>query len=63
MLTDPGRRLLDTHVPDVVEAIGRWFTGPLTPEQLTALLDALRVVRGRVRPDAVAGASEAVAAG
>src|SRR2546423_12387114 len=58
VLTEPGRRLLDAHVPDVVEAIDRWFTGPLTPEQLAALLDALHVVRGRVRPEAVAGAEE-----
>jgi MarR family transcriptional regulator, 2-MHQ and catechol-resistance regulon repressor len=58
VLTDMGRGLLDAHVPDVIEAIRRWFTGPLTPDELAALLETLRMVRGRVRPDAVAGAAE-----
>jgi MarR family transcriptional regulator, 2-MHQ and catechol-resistance regulon repressor len=57
VLTDAGRQLLASHVPDVTEAIDRWFTGALTPEQLTALLDALHTVRGCVRPDATAGAT------
>ncbi|MDQ3611404.1 MAG: MarR family transcriptional regulator [Actinomycetota bacterium] len=56
VLTEAGIELLAAHVPAVIEAIQRWFTGALTPEQLAALLAALHTVRRRVRPDAAAGA-------
>lgn len=56
VVTDAGTALLAAHIPAVVAAIERWFTGALTPEQLDALLDALHAVRADVRPDAAAGA-------
>lgn len=56
VVTDAGAELLAAHVPAVVEAIERWFTGTLTPEQLDALLAGLHAVRAGVRPDAAAGA-------
>lgn len=56
VLSDAGAELLVTHVPAVVEAIERWFTGALAPAELAALLAALHAVRGRVRPDAAVGA-------
>lgn len=56
VLTGSGTELLAAHAPTVVEAIERWFTGSLRPEQLAALLDALHAVRQHVRPDAAAGA-------
>jgi hypothetical protein len=34
------------------------FTGPLTPEHHTAVLEALRVIRDRVRPEAAGGAGD-----
>lgn len=55
VVTDAGVELLTAHVPAVVEAIERWFTGALAPEQLDALLAGLHAVRAGVRPDAVAG--------
>ncbi|MBV9312304.1 MAG: MarR family transcriptional regulator [Pseudonocardia sp.] len=55
VLTNAGKELLISHIPDVTETIERWFTSALTPEQLAALLDALHAVRDHVRPDAVAG--------
>lgn len=56
VLTDAGDALLGEHVPAVIDTIEHSFTGMLPPEQLDALLGALRTIRGRVRPDAAAGA-------
>lgn len=56
VLTDAGAQRLSTVLPDVLATIERWLTGPLTPAQLEALSEALRVVRAAVRPDAAAGA-------
>ncbi len=44
--------VLDGHVA----LLDEWFTGRLSPEQLRALTDALRVVRDAVRPESLAGA-------
>lgn len=43
--------VLGPHLDDVE----KWFTGRLTNDQLSALTDALRVIRDAVHPDAVAG--------
>ena len=43
--------VLGPHLDDVEQ----WFTGRLTSDQLSALTDALRVIRDAVHPDAVAG--------
>jgi MarR family transcriptional regulator, 2-MHQ and catechol-resistance regulon repressor len=43
--------LLSGHLRD----IDRWFTGLLSPGQLSALLGALRILRDQVRPGATAG--------
>jgi DNA-binding MarR family transcriptional regulator len=63
VLTDPGcdviGPILQTHVRD----IDRWFTGLLTPGQLDALLEALRIVRDEVRPGATAGVVHAASMG
>ena len=49
--TDRVGGVIGGHLDDV-EA---WFTGLLSPDELGALTDALRVVRDAVHPDAVAG--------
>ncbi len=55
VLTDEGARRLAVVVPDHLADLDRWFTGALAPAQLAGLLDALRAIRDRVRPEAVAG--------
>lgn len=55
-LTDVGNELLLAHLPAVVDTIERNFTSMLKPDDLDTLLDALRTIRSRVRPDAAAGA-------
>lgn len=54
-LTDAGMErvvsVLGPHLEDVEE----WFTGRLTKDQLSALTEALRIIRDAVHPDAVAG--------
>ncbi len=55
VLTDPGRELVGDIVHTHVRDIDRLFTGLLTPGQLDALLEALRIVRDEVRPGATAG--------
>jgi DNA-binding MarR family transcriptional regulator len=56
-LTDKGAQRLTGVVPDHLADIAEWFTGALSPVQLAGLLDALRTVRNRVRPQATAGAA------
>jgi MarR family transcriptional regulator, 2-MHQ and catechol-resistance regulon repressor len=56
-ITKAGLARLDTVLPGHLELIDRWLTGPLTPDQLDALLTGLRIVRDGVRPEATAGAS------
>jgi MarR family 2-MHQ and catechol resistance regulon transcriptional repressor len=56
VVTDQGREKVAQVLPGHLELIERWLTGPLTDDQRLALLEALRLVRDRVRPDATAGA-------
>lgn len=55
VLTDAGMERLQAVLPRHIEDIETWFTGLLTPEQLTDFLAALRVIRDVVRPCATAG--------
>ena len=55
-ITQAGLARLDGVLPGHLELISRWLTGPLTPDQLDALLTGLRIVRDAVRPEATAGA-------
>lgn len=57
LVTAAGRDLMLTVLPGHVALIDRWFTSALDAGDLAAFGDALRAVRGRVRPDAEAGAS------
>ncbi|WP_433337683.1 MarR family winged helix-turn-helix transcriptional regulator [Spirillospora sp. CA-294931] len=54
VLTPEGAQRLADVLPDYLDTLERWFTGLLTPAQLHALEDALRVVRDAVHPDATA---------
>jgi DNA-binding MarR family transcriptional regulator len=55
-ITRSGLARLDAVLPGHVALIDQWFTGPLTPKQLDAVLAGLRIVRDGVRPEATAGA-------
>lgn len=55
-LTPHGVERVSSVLPELLEAIDRWFTGVLEPPQLDDLLEALRRIRDTVRPDAAAGA-------
>lgn len=57
-LTDTGLAHLEHLLPDLLQAIDHYLTGPLAPGQLDTLLDALRRVRQEVHPEALAGAKE-----
>jgi DNA-binding MarR family transcriptional regulator len=62
VLTDAGLERVTAAVAEHIEDVDRWYTGLLTPEQLSALVEALRIVRDTVRPEAVAGVAEAARA-
>ncbi|PXX68434.1 DNA-binding MarR family transcriptional regulator [Nocardia tenerifensis] len=55
VLTERGAERLEQVLPDYLAAVERWFTGLLTPTQLDALIEALRVVRDTTNPDATFG--------
>jgi DNA-binding MarR family transcriptional regulator len=57
VITAAGRRRLEKVLPGHLALIEEWFTGRLSPRQLTAMLDGLRVIRDAVHPEAAAGAS------
>jgi DNA-binding MarR family transcriptional regulator len=57
VLTDAGRARMEEVLPGHVDLIEHWFTGRLAPDQLAQMLDALRVVRDAVRPEATSGAA------
>ncbi|WP_205861220.1 MarR family winged helix-turn-helix transcriptional regulator [Planosporangium flavigriseum] len=57
VLTDAGRARMAEVLPGHLELIEHWFTGLLAPDQLAQMLDALRVVRDAVRPEATSGAA------
>jgi MarR family transcriptional regulator, 2-MHQ and catechol-resistance regulon repressor len=56
-ITDSGMDRVESVLGPHLDDVEAWFTGLLTDEQLTALTDALRVIRDAVHPDAVAGAA------
>jgi DNA-binding MarR family transcriptional regulator len=56
-ITRAGLARLDAVLPGHLQLVERWFTGRLSDGQLDAFLDALRVVRDAVRPEATAGAN------
>ncbi|GLX01360.1 MarR family transcriptional regulator [Microtetraspora sp. NBRC 16547] len=58
VLTDEGRDRLLSVLPQHLDDIERWFTGLLTPGQLTDFLTTLRLIRDVVRPCATAGVTE-----
>lgn len=55
-ITEAGTDRLGAVLPRHLADIETWFTGLLSPEQLSAFLEALRVIRDAVRPCATAGA-------
>jgi DNA-binding MarR family transcriptional regulator len=55
VITAAGRDRLAAVLPGHVALIDEWFTGRLTPAQLTSALAALRTIRDAVRPGAAAG--------
>lgn len=61
VVTPVGLEKVSAAVADHIKDVDRWYTGLLTPQQLQALTQALRVVRDTVRPEAVAGVDEAAA--
>ena len=60
-ITRAGLARLDAVLPGHLELVERWFTGQLSDGQLDAFLDALRMVRDAVRPEATAGANQPAA--
>ena len=52
VITASGKKRLDTVLPGHLALIDEWFTGRLSPTQLSTVLDALLVVRDAVRPGA-----------
>jgi MarR family 2-MHQ and catechol resistance regulon transcriptional repressor len=59
VVTDLGRSRVEAAVPEHIDLVQQWLVGPLTEAQLSALVEALRVVRDGVRPCATAGAAGA----
>jgi DNA-binding MarR family transcriptional regulator len=57
VITASGRKRLDAVLPGHLALIEEWFIGQLDPEQLDALLCALRTVRDAVHPQATAGSA------
>jgi DNA-binding MarR family transcriptional regulator len=55
VISATGRERLAAILPGHLDLIDRWFTGLLTPDQLDAMLEALRIIRDAVRPGATAG--------
>lgn len=60
-ITETGSGRLESAVGDHLRDIDRWYTGLLSDRQLSALTEALRVVRDAVRPESVAGVTDAAA--
>ncbi|MDP9864290.1 MULTISPECIES: MarR family winged helix-turn-helix transcriptional regulator [Streptosporangium] len=55
-ITEAGTDRLGAVLPQHLADIETWFTGLLTPEQLSTFLATLRIIRDAVRPCATAGA-------
>ena len=54
-ITDAGMDRVVSVLGPHLDDVEKWFTGRLTKDQLSALTDALRIIRDAVHPDAVAG--------
>ncbi|MFS1304246.1 MarR family winged helix-turn-helix transcriptional regulator [Streptosporangium longisporum] len=59
VITEAGTDRLGGVLPQHLADVETWFTGLLSPEQLDAFLDTLRILRDAVRPCATAGAEGA----
>jgi DNA-binding MarR family transcriptional regulator len=57
-ITESGNQRIKEMLRLHLEDVERWYTGQLTPPQLDALTEALRVIRDAVHPGAVAGTAE-----
>ncbi|MEU8384501.1 MarR family transcriptional regulator [Streptosporangium sp. NPDC048865] len=57
-ITEAGAERLGGVLPQHLIDIDTWFTGLLSPAELSAFLDALRTIRDAVRPCATAGADD-----
>lgn len=55
VITEAGIDRLQAVIPQHLADIETWFTGLLSPEQLNAFLETLRIIRDAVRPCATAG--------
>ncbi len=58
-ITDAGMERVVSVLGPHLDDVEKWYTGRLTADQLSALTDALRVIRDAVHPGAVAGAQSA----
>ncbi|MEV0234707.1 MarR family transcriptional regulator [Nonomuraea sp. NPDC050786] len=58
VLTDAGRKRLESVLPQHLKDIEEWFTGLLGEGELVAFLATLRKIRDVVRPCATAGAHD-----
>ncbi|MEV0324921.1 MarR family transcriptional regulator [Micromonospora echinospora] len=59
VVTRSGLDRLNETLPGHLKIIEQWFTGQLEPQELEALLHALRKVRDAVHPGAIAGSQAA----
>jgi DNA-binding MarR family transcriptional regulator len=59
VITEAGRTRLDETLPEHLELVQQWFIGQLTPDQLTQMLESLRILRDAVNPCATAGSTDA----
>ncbi|MFC0550432.1 MarR family winged helix-turn-helix transcriptional regulator [Planotetraspora thailandica] len=59
VLTEAGAERLKAVMPQHLNDIETYFTGLLTPQQLSDFLDALRIIRDVVRPCATVGVERA----
>jgi MarR family 2-MHQ and catechol resistance regulon transcriptional repressor len=62
VITDAGRSRMAEVLPGHIDLIDQWFTSLLPPDQLTQMLDSLRVIRDAVRPGATSGAARTAGA-
>ncbi|GGQ46051.1 MarR family winged helix-turn-helix transcriptional regulator [Couchioplanes azureus] len=58
VITDAGLARLDDVLPGHLELMQRWFIGQLSPEQLAAFTESLRIIRDAVNPCATAGTTD-----
>jgi DNA-binding MarR family transcriptional regulator len=58
VITPAGLARLDEVIPGHLELVQQWFIGQLPPDQLDAMLSALRTLRDAVNPCATAGTAD-----